>query len=110
MELSFASDCRTCEPRSPIPSPVQDPDPDPSFGPQAISNLRATLSNRRYPNDEGQNDDQNIISEQDGHTTILVPSNGYTFSRTPSQVRRTDPKPSRAPHVGKARARFSIRV
>ena len=56
------------------------------MAPQAISNLRATLSNRRYPNDSAQNDDQNIISEQDGHTTILVPSNGYTFSRTPTQV------------------------
>ena len=54
---------------------------------QAISNLRATLSNRRYPTDMGQNDDQNIISELDGHTTILVPSNGYTFSRTTTQVR-----------------------
>lgn len=44
------------------------------------------LSQRRDPNNVLANDDQNIISEIDGRTTILVPSNGYTFGRTPTQV------------------------
>ena len=46
------------------------------------------LSQRRDPTNMLYNDDQNIISETDGSTTILVPSNGYTFGRTPPQVRQ----------------------
>jgi len=54
-------------------------------GVQAISDLRARLSSMYYPGNMLQNDDQNII-QADGVTPTLVPSNGYTFDRIPSQV------------------------
>ena len=54
-------------------------------GAQTISDLRARLSSMYYPGNLLQNDDQNIINA-DGKSPILVPSNGYTFDRIPSQV------------------------
>ena len=47
--------------------------------------MRARLSSMYYPNDRLQNDDQNIV-QADGKSPTLVPSNGYTFDRIPSQV------------------------
>ena len=52
---------------------------------QAISDLRAKLSNSYAPTDVLKNDDQNIL-QSDNKTPILVPSNGYTFDRIPAQV------------------------
>ena len=52
---------------------------------QAISDWRAKLSQRYDPTNPLQNDDQNIIQD-DGVTPTLVPSNGYTFDRIPTQV------------------------
>ena len=43
-------------------------------------------NNGRHPGDMLANNDQNIISENDNVTTILVPSNGYTFPRTDDAV------------------------
>ncbi len=53
--------------------------------PQAISDHRARLSKSYYPADKLANDDQGIFLA-DNVTTNLVPSNGYTFDRTPAQV------------------------
>ena len=53
---------------------------------QAISDWRAKLSQRYDPTNTLQNDDQNIL-KANNVTPILVPSNGYTFDRIPSQVR-----------------------
>ena len=55
---------------------------------QAISDWRAKLSERWNPTDALANDDQNII-QSNGVSPTLVPSNGYTFDRIPSQVRRS---------------------
>ncbi len=55
-----------------------------------------------------QNDDQNIISELDGHTTILVPSNGYTFSRTTTQVRLEAPMQGQCQAQGKKEMRRKL--
>ena len=69
---------------------------------QAISDLRARLSSMYYPNNRLQNDDQNII-QSDGVSPTLVPSNGYTFDRIPSQVsssgRAGGGSLGRAPHL-----------
>ena len=55
---------------------------------QVISDLRAKLSNAFYPANVLNNDDQGILT-RDGNSVILVPSNGYTFERTPTQVTAT---------------------
>jgi len=60
--------------------------PSPPAPPQVISDLRAKLSNSFYPTNILKNDDQGILT-RDGNSVILVPSNGYTFERTPTQVR-----------------------
>ncbi len=51
---------------------------------QAISNYRATLDGTRS-SDLLKNDDQWILNTTSS-TPVLVPSNGYTFERTPWQV------------------------
>ena len=56
---------------------------------QVISDLRAKLSNSFYPTNVLNNDDQGILT-RDGSSVILVPSNGYTFERTPTQVRELE--------------------
>ncbi len=61
-------------------------DPPAPGPPQVISDLRAKLSNASYPTNVLQNDDQGLLT-RDGKSVILVPSNGYTFERTPTQVR-----------------------
>jgi len=52
---------------------------------QAISNYRATLDGTRS-SDLLKNDDQWILNTT-SNTPVLVPSNGYTFERTPWQAR-----------------------
>jgi hypothetical protein len=52
---------------------------------KAISDWRAKLSFRYDPNNALINDDQNII-QSNGVSPTLVPSNGYTFDRIPSQT------------------------
>ena len=52
---------------------------------QAISDQRAKLSNSFNPSNILANDDQGITTRSFG-SVILVPSNGYTFERTPNQV------------------------
>ena len=59
--------------------------PSASGLPQVISDLRAKLSNSFYPTNILKNDDQGLLA-RDGNSVILVPSNGYTFERTPTQV------------------------
>ena len=51
---------------------------------QAISDYRAELDGTRSP-DKLANDDQWIV-DSDSDTPVLVPSNGYTFERSPWQV------------------------
>ena len=53
---------------------------------QAISVYRAMLSERYVPGNIDETDDQNILLADDV-TPDLVPSNGYTYDRIPSQVR-----------------------
>ncbi len=53
---------------------------------QRISDERAKLSNSFSTTDALANDDQGITT-RDYSSVILVPSNGYTFERTPTQVR-----------------------
>ena len=52
---------------------------------QRISDERAKLSNSFSTTDVEKNDDQGITT-RDYSAVILVPSNGYTFERTPTQV------------------------
>ena len=78
---------------------------------QAISDERAKLSNAFDTSDLLQNDDQGITN-RDYSSVILVPSNGYTFERTPTQVgtllarhgqaQRTSPTGHAAAHGARA--------
>jgi len=51
---------------------------------QAITDHRARLSNS-YSSDPLQMDEQNIIMAGTNNT-VICPSNGYTFQRTPTQA------------------------
>ena len=53
---------------------------------QAISNFRANLSNEDSQTNGLYNDDQNILAKGTNNS-IICPSNGYTFPRSPPQVR-----------------------
>ncbi len=53
---------------------------------QAITDHRARLSNS-YSSDPLQMDEQNIVMNGT-NTTVICPSNGYTFQRNPTQARR----------------------
>ena len=57
---------------------------------QAISILRAKLSGGYVAGNALATNDQNIL-QTDNMTPNLVPSNGYTFPRTPAQVSRQCP-------------------
>ena len=52
---------------------------------QAITDHRARLSNA-YSSDPLQMDEQNIVMNGTNNT-VICPSNGYTFQRTPTQAR-----------------------
>ena len=66
-------------------------DPACKLQPQAISELRAKLSNGWFPNDPTTTNDQNIL-QADNVTPNLVPSEGYTYPRAPNDVRVLPPK------------------